>query len=261
MRLTRFHAVVAATLLGAALIVVLCSGPWRLLWLSLLFTSSGACLGLGVSFPHWQLFGRSLCRVQTDRKLVALTFDDGPDPNSTPALLDLLARRNIHATFFCVGERIARQSELGRRIAAEGHAIENHSHRHQFWTNLLTEEKLEADLVLAQQEILRVSGRTPAWFRPPMGLTNPRVFRVARRLGLGIAGYTARSLDLRADGSGRVVARLRRGLQPGAILLLHDGGVPAARLTATVTALMDTLQAEGYHCVRLDELVSDGAKS
>jgi peptidoglycan/xylan/chitin deacetylase (PgdA/CDA1 family) len=173
----------------------------------------------------------------------------------------LLARRNIRATFFCIGERVARQPELARRIVAGGHAIENHSHHHQFWTNLLAEAKLEADLAQAQEEIRRVSGRTPAWFRPPMGLTNPRVFRVTRKLGLGIAGYTARGLDRRADGPERVVARLRRRLRPGAILLLHDGGVPAARLTATVTALMDTLQAEGYHCVRLDELVSGGAKS
>lgn len=256
MRLTRFQWIIAATLLAVALISVMCSGAPRLLWLSLVFTASGLCVGLGVSFPQWQLFGKSLCHVRTDRRLVALTFDDGPDSESTPALLDLLARRNIRVTFFCIGERVARQSELARRIVAEGHAIENHSHHHHFWTNLLGEERLEADLARAQEEIRRVTGRTPVWFRPPIGLTNPSVFRVARKLGLGVAGYTARGLDLRADGPDRIVARLRHGLRPGAILLLHDGGVPAARLTATVTALMDTLHAEGYHCVRLDELVS-----
>jgi len=256
MRLTRYHCLIAATLLMAALIVVTCSGIRCLLWLSLLCSVSGTCVGLGVSFPQWQLFGKSLCQVQTKRKLVALTFDDGPDPESTPALLDLLAGRNIRATFFCVGERVARHPELARRIVADGHAIENHSHSHQFWTNLLSESKLEADLVQAQEEIHRISGRTPAWFRPPMGLTNPRVFRVTRKLGLGIAGYTARGLDRRADGPERIVVRLRRGLRPGAILLLHDGGVPAARLTVAVTALMDTLEAEGYHCARLDELAN-----
>jgi peptidoglycan/xylan/chitin deacetylase (PgdA/CDA1 family) len=261
MRLTRYQWIITATLLAAVLIIMTCSGALCLLWLSLLCSVSGLCVGLGVSFPQWQLFGKSLCRVQTERKLVALTFDDGPDPESTPALLDLLARRNIRATFFCVGERVVSQPELARRIVAGGHAIENHSHRHQFWTNLLAEEKLEADLAQAQEAIRRVSGRTPAWFRPPMGLTNPRVFRVARKLGLGIVGYTARGLDRRADGPEQIVARLQRGLRPGAILLLHDGGVPAARLTATVTALMDMLQTEGYHCVRLDELVTGVAKS
>ena len=260
MRLTRYQWIITATLLAAALILVTCSGALCLLWLSLLGSISGAGIGLGVTFPQWQLFGESLCQVQTEQKLVALTFDDGPDAESTPALLELLARRNIRATFFCIGERVARQPELARRIVAGGHAIENHSHRHQFWTNLLAEEKLEADLAQAQEEIRRVSGRTPAWFRPPMGLTNPRVFRVTRRLGLRLAGYTARGLDLRADGPERIIARLRRGLRPGAILLLHDGGVSAARLTATVTALVDMLQAEGYHGVRLDELVSGEEK-
>jgi peptidoglycan/xylan/chitin deacetylase (PgdA/CDA1 family) len=246
----------AATLLAAALIVVTCSGVFCLAWLFVLFSVAGTCVGLGVSLPRWQLFGKSLCRVQTERKLVALTFDDGPDPESTPALLDLLARRNIRATFFCIGERVARQVELARRIAAGGHSIENHSHRHQFWTNLLAEEKLEADLAQAQEEIRRVTGRAPAWFRPPMGLTNPRVFRAVRKLGLRMAGYTARGLDLRAHGPEQVVARLLRRLRPGAILLLHDGGVPGVRLTATLTMLVDQLEAEGYHCVRLDELVS-----
>jgi peptidoglycan/xylan/chitin deacetylase (PgdA/CDA1 family) len=261
MRLTKYHCLLGGTLLAGLLIIAFSHGTLRLWLLAGLCTLSGAGVGLGVSFPQWQFFGESVCRVRTDQKAVALTFDDGPDPESTPVLLDLLARRNIRATFFCIGERVARQPELARRIVARGHAIENHSHRHQFWANLLGEEKLEADLAQAQEEIRRVSGRTPAWFRPPMGLTNPRVFRVTRKLGLGIAGYTARGLDRRADGPERIVARLRRGLRPGAILLLHDGGVPAARLTATVTALMDMLETEGYHCVRLDELVSGGPKS
>ncbi len=255
MRLTRFHWILGATLLAASLILATCSGALCLLWLSLLFGVSGTCIGLGVSFPQWQLFGESLCQVQTKRKLVALTFDDGPDPQSTPALLDLLAERNVRATFFCIGKRVARHVELAQRIVAEGHTVENHSHRHKRWTNLLPEAQLQADLAEAQEVIHQVTDRTPAWFRPPMGMTNPRVFRVTRKLGLRMAGYTARGLDLRADGPERIIARLRRGLRPGAILLLHDGGVPRARLTATVTALLNMLQAEGYRCVRLDELV------
>jgi len=96
-----------------------------------------------------------------------------------------------------------------------------------------------------------------------MGLTNARVFRVARKLGLGIAGYTARGLDRRADGPERVVARLRRGLRPGAILLLHDGGgVPAGAVDGHGDGAQWTwIEAEGYHCVPLDELVFEHGKN
>ncbi len=100
MRVTRFQLLLATTAVLAAAVLCLSTGTARWMMLSLLFTAGGLAAGLGVSFPEWGLFGSSLCHVRTTRKVVSLTFDDGPDPASTPALLDLLARRGIHATFF-----------------------------------------------------------------------------------------------------------------------------------------------------------------
>jgi len=253
-RLTRYQLLLAATLGGVVAIAWLTHGAARWWWLTLLCTASGLCLGLGVSFPQWQLFGRSFCRAATPKKMVALTFDDGPDPQNTPALLDLLATRNIRATFFCIGQRVAGQTALVQRMAAEGHEIENHTFRHSPATNLFSVARLREELRLAQAEIQRASGRAPRFFRPPAGLTNPRVFRVIDELALKLAGYTARGLDRRADPPEKIAGRLLAKLQPGAIFLLHDGGVPGPRLLAATRLVLDQLQAAGYRCVRLDEL-------
>jgi peptidoglycan-N-acetylglucosamine deacetylase len=256
-RLTPFQLIVGATVFATLLIVALSAGAARWLLLSLLFTIAGLSVGLGVSFPQWQMFGHSLCRIRTSRKVVALTFDDGPDPATTPALLALLAARGIRATFFCVGQRVAQYPDLARRIVTEGHSIENHSHKHHHWTNLFSTQRLQADLMQAQREIQSVTGRAPIYFRPPMCLTNQRVFRLVTDLGLTVVGYTARAWDRRPDPPARIAARLLRRVRPGAILLLHDGDVPAERLLPVVTNVIDSLQANAYQCRRLDELVAE----
>jgi peptidoglycan/xylan/chitin deacetylase (PgdA/CDA1 family) len=249
--------ILGGTLVAAVLIFIFVHGSACFWWLTALCTVSGTCIGLGVSFPQWQLFGKSLCAVTTRRKRVALTFDDGPDAENTPALLALLAKREIRATFFCIGNRVSQQPELIRRMAADGHEIENHTFQHSPATNLFSLRRLRDDLSQAQTEIQRATGRTPAFFRPPVGLTNPRIFRVTGELGLKIVGYTARGLDRRTDMPEKIVGRLLRKLHPGAIFLLHDAGVPRERLLAVVTLLLDKLEAEGYQCVRLDELLAD----
>ena len=132
----------------------------------------------------------------------------------------------------------------------------NHSWAHHRRTNLFRVARLREDLQRAQAEIARVTGRSPTLFRPPMGLTNPRVFRVTRELRLTVVGWSARGFDQRERSPERIVARLMRGLKPGAIFLLHDGDVPAERLRQVVELLIDKLKARGYQPVRLDELLA-----
>lgn len=260
-RLTRFHGLLAAPLL-VSLLALLAAPPW-LAWflVGTVVTVAGLLAGLGVAFPRWQMFGHSLCQVSTDRQVVALTFDDGPDPDATPALLDLLGRAGVRATFFCVGERVARHPELVRLIASEGHLIGNHSWAHHRGTNLFSLARLREDLQRAQTEIARVTGKSPEFFRPPMGLTNPRIFRVVRELDLTVIGWSARGFDQREPSPERIVGRLMRGLKPGAILLLHDAGVPGERLRRVVELLIDKLKAHGYQPVRLDELIATAKRT
>ena len=240
----------------AAAVVCSSAGTMRWLLLGAVFAVGGLVAGLGVSFPEWQMFGYSLCRARTTQKVVALTFDDGPDARSTPALLDLLARKGARATFFCVGERVARHGDLARRMAAEQHLVGNHSFAHSRWTNFFGDARLRADLERAQEEIVRATGRAPEFFRPPMMLTNPRVWRVARALSLRVVGCTIRGYDLRDASAGRVLDRVLGRVRPGAIIALHDGGMTAERLVRLVEPLLDQLQARGYRCQRLDELLA-----
>jgi peptidoglycan-N-acetylglucosamine deacetylase len=258
MRVTRYHLLLAITAALAIAVCCLSAGAVRWIALSTLFTTSGLVVGLGVSFPEWQMFGQSLCRLPTTQKVVALTFDDGPDPLSTPVLLDLLARKGARATFFCIGKRVARHRDLARRITAEAHLIGNHSFAHRRGTNLFSVARLRADLERAQQEISRTVGRTPEFFRPPMMLTNQRLFHVTRQLSLTVTGCTLRSYDLRGGDTQKVLHRVLRRLKPGAIIALHDGGVPPERMADLVERLLDQLQARGYRCLRLDELAECG---
>jgi peptidoglycan-N-acetylglucosamine deacetylase len=251
-RLTKFHrtAMAAALLagLGAALGSVLLCGVVVLAFLTV--------VGLGVAIPQWCFFGPFVCRAKAARRCVALTFDDGPDARSTPALLDLLRARGVKAAFFCVGHRVAAQPELAARIAGLGHLLENHSYAHSNATNFFSVERLRTDLARAQTVIQAASGTVPLLFRPPMGLSNPRVFRVARSLGLTVVGWSARGLDTQITEPERIVARIERRLEPGAIILLHDGNIPSERLVATVKLLLDRLRALGYDVVRLDRMLT-----
>ena len=252
-RVSRFHGLTALTLLAGA---VLTPGwPWAIAG-----SAYAAVVALGVAFPRLQLFGPSLCRVATERKVVALTFDDGPDPEVTPPLLDLLKQEGIPAAFFCIGRKMAQHPEIVRRIAAEGHLLANHTYQHSHLTNFFSVRRLSEDLRRAQDECRRHTGQPPLYFRPPMGLTNPRVFAAAGRCGLRTVGWTARGLDTRARGPEPVVRRLARGIRPGAIVLLHDkrpaGKVPV--LLPAVRALIAELRRRDYQIWRLDRMISLG---
>jgi peptidoglycan/xylan/chitin deacetylase (PgdA/CDA1 family) len=212
-------------------------------------------MGLGVAFPQLSLFGPFICRGNASRRCVALTFDDGPDTRSTPALLDLLRESGVTATFFCVGERVAANRELAVRIVREGHLLENHSYAHSNTTNFFTTNRLKTELTKTQTVIQEATGVAPRWFRPPMGLSNPRVFHAAHALGLKVIGWTVRSLDTQISSPERIVKRILRRLKPGAIILLHDGNIPAERLVLTVQSLLANLRERNYEVVRLDKLL------
>ncbi|MCG3147543.1 MAG: Peptidoglycan-N-acetylglucosamine deacetylase [Verrucomicrobiae bacterium] len=212
-------------------------------------------LGLGVAFPKLRIYGPYVCFGRADRRQVALTFDDGPDPRSTPALLDLLREAGVVATFFCVGRKVAEHPELAARIVREGHQVENHSFAHSNHTNFFTVGRLRAELTQAQDSIEQATGQRPQLFRPPMGLSNPRVFRAARALNLKVIGWTARGLDTKLTEPVEIVERILKRVRPGGILLLHDGNIPAERLVATVRKLLDKLRDAGYEIVRLDRIL------
>lgn len=212
-------------------------------------------IGLGVAIPRLRLFGNFIYSGNRSKKQIALTFDDGPDPRSTPQLLDLLREEKIPAAFFCIGKHVEKNPELTARIVREGHLLENHSYAHSNFINFYLPKGLRAELTQAQAVMEKAGGCAPKFYRPPVGLSNPGTFRVAHALGLQVIGWNIRSLDTVIAEPEKIVARIRRGLKPGAIILLHDGNIPAEKLLATVKSLLDTLRGLGYQVVRLDELL------
>lgn len=152
---------------------------------------------------------------------VALTFDDGPSPFSTPMLLDLLARHKLQATFFVVGEKAAAHPELIAAILAQGHGIGNHSLRHDPFLMLRTPKTMQQD-IHTTQEILKKYGIIPLVFRPPVGITNPRLGRVLAREDLIAISYGCRAFDRGNRNVGNLAGRILRRLRPGDIILLHD---------------------------------------
>ena len=212
-------------------------------------------IGLGVAFPHLSFFGPFICRGNLTRREVALTFDDGPDGRSTPALLELLRAESIAATFFCIGKCVAAERELTRRILQDGHLLGNHTYHHSNLTNCFGPKRLREELQLTQAAIAAATGVAPIYFRPPMGLSNPFTFYIARKLNLKVLGWTIRSLDTRITEPERIVQRVTERLAPGAIILLHDGNIPVERLLPTVKLLLARLREQNYTVVRLDKLM------
>lgn len=197
----------------------------------------------------WYL--RMRCRARRAGRRVALTFDDGPDPQRTPAVLDLLARQGVRATFFVVGARAEAHPELVRRMATEGHVVGNHSYTHSWRFPLRSLGRTMEELRRTGEVLHRITGRQPRLFRPPFGVTNPTIARAVRRLGLDPVGWSIRSLDTMGQSPERVAARILRRLHPGAVILLHDRCAGSERL---VGLLVEGLRSRGLEPVTLPEL-------
>jgi peptidoglycan/xylan/chitin deacetylase (PgdA/CDA1 family) len=208
----------------------------------------GAVAAYGAAWPRSQLFGPTICSTNSPKKL-AITFDDGPNPEITPKLLDLLAQYDAHATFFVIGRFARENPDLVREIAARGHAIGNHTETHP---NLfkLGPAKIQAELRLCHHAIRNILGAPPKWFRPPFGLRNPFMASAARDLEMRVVMWTLLPGDWRAPSSDWLIPRMQpiathaaRNAQhatgTGDILCLHDGNhrVQNADRTRTVAAL------------------------
>ncbi len=248
---TRFHFIALLAFLTTA--VGLACGQWPLVAASLL--ALFLAIGLGVTIPQLSFFGPFICRGNPDQRQVALTFDDGPDPRSTPALLELLREHDVEAAFFVIGQKVEAAPELANQILRGGHLLENHTYHHSNATNFYSTRKLTAELTRAQQAIQKHTGTTPRYFRPPVGLSNPNTFHAAEAVRLKVIGWNIRSLDRRSTDPERIVRRIERGLTPGAIILLHDADIPAERLLATVKLLLAKLREHRYEVVRLDRML------
>jgi peptidoglycan/xylan/chitin deacetylase (PgdA/CDA1 family) len=229
--------------------------PWAL---GAVAANHVALAGAGL-WPRSQLLGPNWIRLPGESPVpnaVAITIDDGPDPEVTPQVLRQLAAHGAHATFFCVGERVECHAELSREIVRAGHAVENHSQRHRHTFSLLGPGGMREEIARAQDSILAVTGSRPRFFRAPAGLRNPFLDPILTRLKLRLASWTRRGFDTVSGNPDAVFHRLANALRAGDILLLHDGN--AARdakgrpvILEVLPRLLDTLRARRLQPVTL----------
>jgi peptidoglycan/xylan/chitin deacetylase (PgdA/CDA1 family) len=202
----------------------------------------------------------TLVGVRTGEPVAALTFDDGPDPETTPRLLDLLAAAGAKATFFLVGKRAAKHPALVARLAAEGHALGNHSWDHPALPRL--------PAAAVAEQLRRTAAATgdprPRLMRPPYGDQSLASHLAARRLGYRVVAWSVVGADWADDDGATIAARLDAGLHPGAILLLHDSLASYAeerhRDRGPMLAAVETLLAArpDWRFVTVPELMARG---
>jgi peptidoglycan/xylan/chitin deacetylase (PgdA/CDA1 family) len=209
----------------------------------------------GAFYRNSFVFGRALGRLPTRDRRVALTFDDGPNPEATPRVLETLRRENVPACFFLLGRHVERHADLARRVADEGHALGNHGFHHRRLHDR-GPGYVRRDLQMGTDAIAEATGRRPAYFRAPHGFRSPWVTSIARSLGQRTVGWTLGVWDSDRPGAEVIARRVIDGCTPGAIVLLHDGDGydPAGDRGQTADALpriIRELREQGFEFVSL----------
>jgi peptidoglycan/xylan/chitin deacetylase (PgdA/CDA1 family) len=196
-------------------------------------------------------------RVEGAEDAVALTFDDGPDPEGTPEVLDALEACGARATFFVLGEQLMRSTRLGRELTNRGHEVALHGHGHVHHDQLSPREARD-DLARGLGTAEVASGRRPRWYRPPYGVFSEASYGACRDLGLEPVYWSAWGIDWEAVPAERIADLAVRDLEPGAILVLHDSARYAPRddVRPTVEAIAPiaaAAQERGLRLVSLEE--------
>ncbi len=208
------------------------------IWLVLLFSLSITAFG-----SYYIQLNYFLNSVHKGKPIgIALTFDDGPDPEITPAILEILKEYQVKATFFIIGKKAEQYPELLKSMERDGHTLANHSYSHSNWIGFFSGQKLAADINRCSGVIKNLTGKTPLFLRPPFGVTNPKYAAVLKELGLNSIGWTIRSFDTTISNRNRLINRITRRLKSGSILLLHDNQ------KITLNALPDVLK----YCKTID---------
>lgn len=187
---------------------------------------------------------------------VALTFDDGPTPWSTPQILATLNHFGVKATFFCIGQQVQIYPAVVRQEYADGDLIEDHSWSHPDM-RYLSASAIHKQLEMGAQAIEQVTNTEPAFFRPPYGSATPIMLSQARQLDLSTVMWTIDPRDWSLPGSQVIISRVLSSVTNGAIILLHDGGGNRAQTIAALPTIITKLQQRGFRFVTIQQMVED----
>jgi peptidoglycan/xylan/chitin deacetylase (PgdA/CDA1 family) len=213
---------------------------------------------LGVLWPHSGMYGVALSRGRVGTCKVALTFDDGPHPVTTRAVLEVLKEHGAQATFFLLGHKVEAHPEVVREIYAAGHTLGIHGFQHERLLSLRSPSHVRAQIERTRRAIERACGVAPTLFRPPIGFASHFTFHGAELAGVEVVAWSVRSLDgVRSARAERVAQRVIEHLADGAIVLLHDAAEHDDFSPASLAALPEILRAlreRGLTAVGVDQL-------
>lgn len=198
-------------------------------------------------------FTKSINKINTNKKQIALTFDDAPVDGKTNIVLDILKANNIEATFFCIGNRVENMPDLIKRMHKENHIIGNHSYSHHFFFDLKSAKEMQAELTKTDEIVEQMIGKKMRFFRPPYGVTNPNLAKAIKAGNYHSIGWSVRSMDTVAKTEQKLLLNSTNNLKSGDIVLLHD----SVDITIqTLQKIIDAIKAKGFEIVRLDKLLN-----
>ncbi|OQW95217.1 MAG: hypothetical protein BWK79_03225 [Beggiatoa sp. IS2] len=206
----------------------------------------------GSFFIGSNFYVKTICSTKNAKKAIAITFDDGPIADVTPAVLAVLQEFQVKATFFCVGARILGNEILLKRIIDEGHLIGNHTFSHSHWFGFFSIKKLINELKQTEELILATTGQEVIFFRPPYGVTNPIVKNAVDNLNYLVIGWSVRSLDTLLKSEQKILDQITQNLKGGDIILFHD---THPRIITVLRNFLKYASDHGFTVVRLDELL------
>jgi peptidoglycan/xylan/chitin deacetylase (PgdA/CDA1 family) len=210
--------------------------------------------------PTSQIYGRTFTGVEPGSRLVALTYDDGPNEPYTSQVLNVLERHGAKATFFLIGKFVRQRPDLARAVVAAGHAIGSHTWDHPNLV-LTSHSELRRQLEQARSAILEATGIVPKLFRPPFGGRRPATLRAVREIGLQTIMWSVTCYDWRATSADKIVRHAERQIRGGDVILLHDGGHRAigadrSRTVEATDRLLKRYRGEGYEFVTIPEMMA-----
>jgi peptidoglycan/xylan/chitin deacetylase (PgdA/CDA1 family) len=206
----------------------------------------------GSAVLRFNFYVNSIPSKQTKQKIIALTFDDGPDSKNTSKILDILAEYKLQACFFVIGEKVKNNPEILKRIDSENHIIGNHTFSHSNYFSFYSKKKMTAELAKTEMEIFKVIGRKTKLFRPPYGVTNPTIKKALTLFEYKIIGWNIRSFDTLNKSRAKLLKRLQIRIKPGSIVLFHD---TCPNTYHYLKDFLDYILKANYEIIRLDQLL------
>lgn len=222
-------------------------------------TVAAVAAGYQSMAPTGQWYGRTFTGLPRGSKVLALTYDDGPNDPHTLRLLEVLARHNLHATFFLIGRYVQQRPDIVREIVKAGHAIGNHTFSHPLLI-FKNDSQVRRELSTCNAALQDATGQDSGLFRPPFGGRRPAILRIARELGLEPVMWNVPGYDWNAPPASVIEQRVSKQIRGGDVILLHDGGhkemgVDRSQTVAATENLIERYKQEGYEFVTVQQMM------